>query len=130
MRGFALQGSAYTCIYVCALTPHSFPACSATLFPHWRYPAPLHLALAESSVTWREYQDARAAERESRNQDAQAQAMRAAIKEAAEAGATGAEAEERGKAAAAAAAASFKVKTKVRKSGGGQASRHPRGEDE
>ena len=100
-------------------------------FPHILALSRAHvLALAESSVTWREYQDARAAERESRNQDAQAQAMRAAMKEAAEAGATGAEAEERGKAAAAAAAASFKVKTKVRKSGGGQASRHPRGEDE
>jgi hypothetical protein len=74
---------------------------------------------AESSATWREYQEVRAAEKEIRIQDAQAQAVRQALKEAAEAGETGAEAEERGKAAAAAAAAAFKTgKAKVKKSGG------------
>jgi hypothetical protein len=107
--------------------PCPAPACCALLRAHSRTPPlaryartatpPLPGTPAESSVTWKDYQEARAAEKERKEQDAQAQAMRAAMQAAQEAGATGAEVEERGKAAAAAAAASFKLKGKSKSKG-------------
>ena len=71
-------------------------------------------AAAESSATWREFQDARALEKETRSQEAQAQATRNAIKDAMAKGASHTEAEEAGKAAAAAAAVAFKTNNKIK----------------
>ena len=108
----------------CRCAPARGRALARTRRPRWprgalshRRTLPLPNTPAESSVTWKDYQEARAAEKERKEQDAQAQAMRAAMQAAQEAGATGAEVEERGKAAAAAAAASFKLKGKNKSKG-------------